>query len=106
MFHRLQSLKSCASVKQFASTAKTPVAEAEETGPIDETGMSAKDIEMIMSQTNVSRAKAVKVLKENQNDLVSAIMVFVLFLFSSRCLNIPSLTGALVVSRMVLHVGY
>ena len=42
---------------------------------IDETGVEAKDIELVMSQANVTRAKAVKALKNNQNDIVNAIMV-------------------------------
>ena len=41
----------------------------------DETGVEAKDIELVMSQANVSRTKAVKALKNNQNDIVNAIMV-------------------------------
>ena len=42
---------------------------------VDESGVEAKDIELVMSQANVSRAKAVKALKNNQNDIVNAIMV-------------------------------
>lgn len=42
---------------------------------IDETGIEAKDIELVMSQANVSKAKAVKALKNNANDIVNAIMV-------------------------------
>ena len=34
-----------------------------------------KDIELVMSQANVSRAKAVRALKNNNNDIVNAIMV-------------------------------
>lgn len=34
-----------------------------------------KDIELVMSQANVSRAKAVRALKNNSNDIVNAIMV-------------------------------
>ena len=41
---------------------------------IDETGVEAKDIELVMSQAGCSRAKAVKALKENDMDLVNAIM--------------------------------
>lgn len=37
--------------------------------------MEPKDIELVMSQANVSRAKAIKALKNNQNDIVNAIMV-------------------------------
>lgn len=42
---------------------------------VDETGIESKDIELVMSQANVSRTKAVKALKNNQNDIVNAIMV-------------------------------
>ena len=41
---------------------------------VDETGVEAKDIELVMSQANVSRGKAVKALKNNDNDIVNAIM--------------------------------
>lgn len=37
--------------------------------------MEVKDIELVMSQANVSRAKAVRALKNNNNDIVNAIMV-------------------------------
>ena len=42
---------------------------------VDETGVEAKDIELVMSQANVTRGKAVKALKNNNNDIVNAIMV-------------------------------
>jgi len=48
--------------------------EIEEAGEVDETGVEPKDIELVMSQVNCSRAKAVKVLKENGGDLITAIM--------------------------------
>jgi nascent polypeptide-associated complex subunit alpha len=41
---------------------------------VDEGGIEPKDIELVMSQASVSRAKAVKALKNNQNDIVNAIM--------------------------------
>jgi nascent polypeptide-associated complex subunit alpha len=41
---------------------------------VDETGIEPKDIELVMSQASVSRAKAIKALKNNQNDIVNAIM--------------------------------
>eukprot|EP00566_Odontella_aurita_P023322 CAMPEP_0113540866 /NCGR_PEP_ID=MMETSP0015_2-20120614/8713_1 /TAXON_ID=2838 /ORGANISM="Odontella" /LENGTH=204 /DNA_ID=CAMNT_0000440707 /DNA_START=96 /DNA_END=710 /DNA_ORIENTATION=- /assembly_acc=CAM_ASM_000160 len=41
---------------------------------VDETGVEAKDIELVMSQASCSRAKAVAALKENDGDLVNAIM--------------------------------
>jgi len=46
----------------------------EDDGPVDETGMDPKDIELVMQQTECSRAKAVRVLKENGGDLINAIM--------------------------------
>ena len=46
----------------------------EDEGEVDETGVEAKDIESVMSQASVSRAKAVKALKSNDNDIVNAIM--------------------------------
>merc|ERR1711912_12374 len=52
-----------------------PIAEeSEEEEEIDETGVEAKDIELVMSQANVSRGRAVKALKNNGNDIVNAIM--------------------------------
>merc|ERR1711971_413350 len=41
---------------------------------VDEEGVEDKDIELVMSQANVSRSKAVKALKNNSNDIVNAIM--------------------------------
>ncbi|PSK34316.1 nascent polypeptide-associated complex subunit alpha [Elsinoe australis] len=41
---------------------------------VDETGLETKDIELVMAQASVSRKKAVKALKENDNDIVNSIM--------------------------------
>lgn len=41
---------------------------------MDESGLEAKDIELVMAQANVSRKKAVKALRENDNDIVNSIM--------------------------------
>ena len=41
---------------------------------VDDTGLEAKDIELVMAQASVSRKKAVKALKENDNDIVNSIM--------------------------------
>jgi nascent polypeptide-associated complex subunit alpha len=49
-------------------------APAADEGSVDETGVEAKDIELVMSQAGTSRAKAVRALKNNQNDIVNAIM--------------------------------
>ncbi|QDZ23401.1 nascent polypeptide-associated complex subunit alpha-like protein [Chloropicon primus] len=47
---------------------------AEEDGEVDEEGVDAKDIELVMTQAGVSRGKAVGALKSNNGDIVSAIM--------------------------------
>ena len=44
----------------------------EEDGPVDETGVDAKDIDLVMQQVNCTRAKAVRVLKESGGDLINA----------------------------------
>merc|ERR1712183_958481 len=41
---------------------------------VEAEGVEDKDIELVMSQANVSRGKAVKALKNNSNDIVNAIM--------------------------------
>jgi len=46
----------------------------EDDGPLDETGLDPKEIELVMTQVNCSRAKAVRVLKENGGDIINAIM--------------------------------
>jgi nascent polypeptide-associated complex subunit alpha len=40
----------------------------------DETGLEAKDIELVMSQVGCSRGKAVAALKANNGDIVEAVM--------------------------------
>lgn len=44
----------------------------EDDGPVDETGIDAKDIDLVMAQVNCSRAKAVKALRDNNGDLINA----------------------------------
>jgi nascent polypeptide-associated complex subunit alpha len=41
---------------------------------VDDTGLESKDIELVMTQASVSRKKAVKALKDNNNDIVNSIM--------------------------------
>ncbi len=41
---------------------------------MDATGVEEKDIELVMSQANVTRTKAIKALKKTENDIVNAIM--------------------------------
>jgi nascent polypeptide-associated complex subunit alpha len=40
----------------------------------DETGVEAKDIDLVMGQANCTRGQAVAALKKNENDIVNAIM--------------------------------
>merc|ERR1712118_1774 len=65
--------------QEAAATSEEPVAEAEagpaeEEGEVDEEGVDAKDIELVMTQAGVSRAKAMTALKASNGDIVSAIM--------------------------------
>ncbi|KAL7614785.1 hypothetical protein Lser_V15G09614 [Lactuca serriola] len=48
--------------------------EEEEEEEVDETGVEARDIDLVMTQAGVSKPKAVKALKTHNGDIVSAIM--------------------------------
>ncbi|XP_063976493.1 nascent polypeptide-associated complex subunit alpha [Diachasmimorpha longicaudata] len=56
-----------------STTIVAPIQEESEE-EIDETGVEEKDVDLVMTQANVSRGKAIKALKNNQNDIVNAIM--------------------------------
>lgn len=56
------------------SGAAPPIAEESDEEGQDESGVDPKDIDLVMSQANVSRSKAVRALKNNSNDIVNAIM--------------------------------
>jgi nascent polypeptide-associated complex subunit alpha len=56
------------------TTVPQPIPEESDEEAIEETGVEAKDIELVMSQAGVTRSKAVRALKNNQNDIVNAIM--------------------------------
>ncbi|KND89780.1 Nascent polypeptide-associated complex subunit alpha [Tolypocladium ophioglossoides CBS 100239] len=58
-----------------AETAEAKKDDDEDDGEeVDAEGLEDKDIELVMTQANVSRKKAVKALKENDNDIVNSIM--------------------------------
>jgi len=63
-------------VKVPTSDSKTEPAEAEEDDDeeVDASGIEEKDIELVMQQSNVSRNRAIKALRSNENDIVNAIM--------------------------------
>ncbi|XP_034477785.1 nascent polypeptide-associated complex subunit alpha [Drosophila innubila] len=56
-----------------ATTSVAPIAEEDEE-EVDGTGVDEKDIELVVAQANTTRAKAIKALKNNNNDIVNAIM--------------------------------
>lgn len=59
---------------QAASNLQTTIPEESDDEEVDATGVEEKDIELVMSQANVSRTKAIKALKKTDNDIVNAIM--------------------------------
>ncbi|EOD45016.1 nascent polypeptide-associated complex subunit alpha [Neofusicoccum parvum] len=60
--------------KEPATEEKKEEEEEDDGEEVDESGLEAKDIELVMQQASVSRKKAVKALKENDNDIVNSIM--------------------------------
>lgn len=56
-----------------SSAVVAPIAEEDEE-EVDDTGVDEKDIDLVVSQANVPRAKAIRALKNNNNDIVNAIM--------------------------------
>ncbi|KAI8470593.1 MAG: nascent polypeptide-associated complex subunit alpha-like protein [Monoraphidium minutum] len=54
--------------------AEAAAAEEDDGEEVDEAGVEPKDIELVMTQANVSRGRAVKALKASGGDIVSAIM--------------------------------
>lgn len=66
---RMQDLSKA--MRPDAAAAGAP---ADEEEVVDETGIEARDIDLVMTQASVSRAKAVKALKAHDGDIVSAIM--------------------------------
>jgi len=64
------------SVSEIQSSANltSTIQEEEPDEEVDSTGVEEKDIELVMSQANVSRPRAIKALKKTENDIVNAIM--------------------------------
>lgn len=48
--------------------------EEESDGEVDDSGLEEKDIDLVMTEGNCSRAKACRALRNNKNDIVNAIM--------------------------------
>ncbi|XP_047083893.1 nascent polypeptide-associated complex subunit alpha-like protein 1 [Lolium rigidum] len=68
---RMQDLSKVMGGAKPDAAAGAPADEEEE---VDETGIEARDIDLVMTQASVSRGKAVKALKAHDGDIVSAIM--------------------------------
>ena len=69
---RMQEAMANIAESRGAKAAAEPAPEEE--GEVDETGVEPKDIELVMTQAGVTRAKAVGALKAADGDIVSAIM--------------------------------
>ena len=69
-----QSMGSGQEAAAAAGKKKEEEEEEDDGEPIDEEGVDAKDIELVMQQVSCSRRKAVKALKESNGDLINAIM--------------------------------
>mmetsp|Transcript_22204 Transcript_22204/g.29710 ORF Transcript_22204/g.29710 Transcript_22204/m.29710 type:complete len:181 (-) Transcript_22204:55-597(-) len=57
-----------------ATQAKPSATATTDTGDVDETGVDPKDIELVIGQAGCTRGQAVVALKNNDNDVVNAIM--------------------------------
>eukprot|EP00929_Paragymnodinium_shiwhaense_P041186 TRINITY_DN213_c0_g4_i1.p1 TRINITY_DN213_c0_g4~~TRINITY_DN213_c0_g4_i1.p1 ORF type:complete len:211 (-),score=108.79 TRINITY_DN213_c0_g4_i1:156-788(-) len=62
-----------AAADSAAAPAAAKIEDADE-GDVDDSGVEAKDIDLVMQQVSCSRGQAVKALKANNNDIVEAIM--------------------------------
>jgi len=71
---KIEDLSSAAAASGNKEKAVEKEEEEDEGEEIDESGLELKDIELVMAQATVSRRKAVKALKENDNDIVNSIM--------------------------------
>lgn len=58
-----------------AQTKVETIPEESDEEEVSPDGIEQKDIELVMTQANVSKTKAIKALKNNDNDIVNAIMV-------------------------------
>jgi nascent polypeptide-associated complex subunit alpha len=57
-----------------AAPAAVAASPAEEEGVVSEEGVNDKDVDLVIAQIGCSRAKAITALKNNDNDIVNAIM--------------------------------
>lgn len=71
----VEQLKNSAVAEEAApAEPAAKVVEDEQEGEVDATGLKEEDINTIMQQSNVSRARAIKALRDADGDLVTAVM--------------------------------
>lgn len=58
----------------LASSGEIAEVEEEDDDEVDETGLDPRDIDVVVEQTQISRAKAAKALRANKGDLINTIM--------------------------------
>lgn len=56
------------------AASQSAAAESNDAGEVDASGIDEKDIQLVMSQGDCSRSKAITALRNNDNDIVNAIM--------------------------------
>ena len=56
------------------TTETKPVVTSSDETDVDDTGVDPKDIELVVGQAGCTRAQAITALKNNENDIVNAIM--------------------------------
>ena len=61
-------------LEEINADAEVDTKSSADEGEVDETGLKAADIELVMTQASVSRARAARMLKKCNNDIVNAIM--------------------------------
>ena len=81
-------------------------AAVEDEEPVDETGVDAKDIDLVVQQVGCSRAKAVRVLKESGGDLINASTCRVQGFSCERLLIAMSSYGRYRVKALYRYVYY
>lgn len=71
---RMPDVSSVVSKEDISAAAAAAAQADEEEEEVDDTDVRPHDIDLVMTQATVSRAKAVKALKSQNGDIVSAIM--------------------------------
>ncbi|KAK7582476.1 hypothetical protein V9T40_013921 [Parthenolecanium corni] len=63
-----------ADIKGSAAVGASAKEESDDDEEVDDTGLEEKDIELVKTQAGVGRNRAIKALRNNNNDIVNAIM--------------------------------